>query len=107
MEPPHRDYRGLGIRVAGIIIAPYARKGYVSHTQYEFGSVLKLVEEIFTLPTLGASGYGYGYTDARSNSLLDGFDFTQIPRKFVTIPAKYPNSTFANEKPSGIPPDNE
>jgi phospholipase C len=107
MEPPHRDYRGLGIRVAGIIVAPYARKGYVSHTQYEFGSILKLVEEVFTLPTLGASGYGFGYTDARSNSLLDGFDFTQVPRKFVTIPAKYPSSTFANEKPSGIPPDNE
>jgi hypothetical protein len=69
--------------------------------------VLKLVEEVFNLPTLGSSGYGYGYTDARSNSLLDSFDFTQMPRTFVTIPAKYPTSTFTNEKPSGIPPDNE
>jgi phospholipase C len=107
MEPPHRDYRGLGIRVGCIVISPYARKGYVSHTQYEFGSVLKLVEEAFNLPTLGASGFGSGYTDARSNSLIDSFDFTQTPRKFVTIPAKYPPSAFTNELPSGVPPDNE
>jgi phospholipase C len=108
LRPPHRDYRGLGIRVPCIIISPYARKSYVTHTQYEFGSVLKLVEEVFSLPTLAASsGYGTGYTDARANSMLDSFDFTQAPRAFVKIPAKYPSSTFANEKPSGVPPDNE
>jgi hypothetical protein len=39
--------------------------------------------------------------------MLDGFDFTQRPRAFVPIPAKYPSSTFNNEKPSGVPPDDE
>jgi phospholipase C len=106
--PPRRDFRGLGIRVPCIIISPYARKGFVSHTQYEFGSLLKFVEEVYHLPTLASSSsYGYGYTDERANSLTDSFNFRQTPRKFVTIPAKYPSSYFANAKPSGVPPDNE
>ncbi len=107
VKPPHRDFRGLGIRVACIIISPYARKGYVSHTQYEFGSILKFIENVFLLPTLVTSSYGFGYTDLRANSLLDSFDFTQMPRTFVPIPAKYPISHFTNEKPSGVPPDTE
>jgi phospholipase C len=107
MKPPQRDFRGLGIRVPCIIISPYARKGFVSHTTYEFGSVLKLVEEVFSLPQLGSSNFGYGYTDSRANSLVDSFDFTQRPRAFVPIPAKYPASSYINEKPSGEPPDDE
>jgi phospholipase C len=104
---PHRDYRGLGIRVPCIIISPFARKSYVSHTQYEFGSILKFVENVFLLPTLVTSTIGSGYTDLRANSLLDSFDFTQRPRGFVPIPAKYPTSFFKNERPSGVPPDTE
>jgi phospholipase C len=107
VRPPHRDYRGLGLRVPCIIISPYARKSYVSHTQYEFGSILKFVENVFSLPTLVTSSYGYGYTDGRANSLVDSFDFTQEPRRFVPIPAKYPLSHFLGKKPSGIPPDTE
>jgi phospholipase C len=106
-RPPHRDYRGLGIRVACIIISPYARKSFVSHTQYEFGSVLKFVENVFGLPPLENFDYGYGYTDQRANSLLDSFDFSQKPRSFVPIPTKYPLSSFLHEPPSDIPPDTE
>jgi phospholipase C len=105
-KPPHRDFRGLGIRVPCIIISPYARKGYVSHTQYEFGSVLKFIENVFLLPPL-VNYPGYGYTDLRANSLLDSFDFTQKPRAFERIPTKYPMSFFLHERPSGIPPDTE
>ncbi len=50
---------GLGIRVPCIIISPYAKAGYVSHTQYEFGSVLRLIEETFKLPSLGPAAGGY------------------------------------------------
>ena len=32
-----------------IVISPYAKRGYVSHTQYEYGSILKFVEEVFNL----------------------------------------------------------
>lgn len=109
--PPQLDYRGLGIRVPCLIISPYAREtsasqpGYVSHTQYEYGSVLKFIEQVFNVPPLGP--YGYGYTDQRANSILDSFDFTQQPRPFSAIPSKYPISHFVHEPPSNQPVDTE
>jgi phospholipase C len=107
VPPPQLDFRGLGIRVPCIIISPYARKGYVSHTQYEFGSILKFVEQTFGLPTLGSAGFGSGYTDARANSLIDSFDFTQKPRRFKVIPAKYGAHYFRTRPSSNLPVDDD
>jgi hypothetical protein len=39
--------------------------------------------------------------------MLDAFDFSQSPRAFSPIPARYPKSTFTSERPSFVPPDNE
>ncbi|MGA8575534.1 MAG: alkaline phosphatase family protein [Candidatus Cybelea sp.] len=103
--PPQLDYRGLGIRVPCIVISPYAKQGYVAHTQYEYGSILKTVEEIFGLQRIGPPSRGF--TDTRANDMLDAFDFAQAPRAFSPIPARYPKSTFTGERPSFIPPDNE
>jgi phospholipase C len=109
--PPQRDFRGLGIRVPCIVISPYdrvaagAKAGYISHTQYEFGSILKLVEEIYNLPPVGPPSRGF--TDTRAASMLDVFDFTQAPRAFSPIPARYPESRFLDERPSYIPPDSD
>jgi phospholipase C len=104
--PPQLDFRGLGIRVPCLIISPYAKQDYVSHTQYEFGSILKFIEEAFpTVPLLGPTSEGY--TDMRANSLADSFDFTQQPRKFVHIRADYSSSIFRQEPPSNRPVDDE
>ncbi len=103
VAPPQLDFVGLGIRVPCIIISPYARAGYVSHTQYEFGSVLKFIEETFGLPSLGPASRGY--TDTRAHSLADSFDFKQKPRAFQPIPAPYPPAYFLSQPPSGQPPD--
>ena len=105
-RPPNfNDFRGPGIRVGCIIVSPYAKPHYVDHTQYEFGSILRFAEEAFGLPTIGAADDGY--TDARATSLDNAFDFTQAPRAFKTIKAKYPPSRFLLQKPSGRPPDTD
>jgi phospholipase C len=106
LPPPQLDFRGLGIRVPCIIVSPYARQGYVSHTQYEFGSILKFIEEAFNLPALGPTSAGY--TDTRANSLDDSFDFTQAPRPFtrLVLPAGT-LSHFLTEPPSDEPVDTE
>ncbi|MGA8535219.1 MAG: alkaline phosphatase family protein [Candidatus Tumulicola sp.] len=93
--PPQLDYRGLGLRVPCLIISPYAKKGYVEHTQYEFGSILKTIELIFGLPTIGN-------TDRRAKGMFDAFDFTQAPRAFQTIPATYSRDYFLHEPPSNL-----
>ena len=109
VPPPQLDFRGLGIRVPCILISPFARiapgakAGYVSHTQYEFGSVLRFVEDTFGLPQLGAASLGY--TDARAATLGDSLDLTQKPRAFTHITAPYSQAYFRNETPSLRPPD--
>jgi phospholipase C len=71
--PPESDVYGLGIRVPLLIISPYTLSGQISHTQYEFASILKFVEERFGLASLTGR-------DAAANDTLDAFDFTQTPR---------------------------
>ncbi len=70
-----------------IVVSPYAKRGYVSHQQHEFGSILKFVEETFDLPSLGT-------TDVRADDLSDCFDFTKKMTRFNRIRTKYPASYF-------------
>jgi phospholipase C len=94
VPPPQLDYVGLGVRVPLLIVSPYARRGYVSHTQYEYGSILKFIEQANALPSLHA-------TDDRANSLIDSFDFTQKPRVFSPLPVKYRPTFFTSQSQSG------
>jgi phospholipase C len=107
VPPPQRDFRGLGIRVPCIIISPYAKRGYVSHTVYEFGSILKFIEEAFALPSLESLGRGSGYSDTRAYSISDSFDFKQKPGPFDPIAAPYARSYFLSRRPSMRPPDDQ
>ena len=103
--PPQLDYRGLGVRVPCLIISPYAKTNYVSHVQYEYGSILHFIEEVYGLGPIGPASQGY--TDRRAASLDDAFDFTQNPRPFSAIPTKYPTEHFLHEPPSNDPIDTE
>ena len=105
VAPPQPDFRGLGIRVPCLIVSPYAKKGYVEHTRYEYGSILKFVEQAFGLPRLGATEDGY--TDTRATSIVNSFNFNLPPRAFDPIPSKYPMSVFIAEPPSDEPVDTE
>jgi phospholipase C len=106
VPPQQLDGQGLGMRVPMLLISPYAREngsgqpGYISHTQYEFGSILKFIENNWQLGRLGT-------TDVRANSIGDCFDFTQSPRTFVPIRTKYSRSYFEKRPPSGLPLDDE
>ncbi|MGC9992482.1 MAG: alkaline phosphatase family protein [Candidatus Cybelea sp.] len=92
---------GLGFRVPMIIVSPYVT-AHVEHTQYEFGSILKYIEENWGLPV-----GGLGTTDKRATSIGNVFNYDQKPRKFKAIPASLPLSFFLHQKPSSLPPDPE
>jgi len=92
--PPFQDkYGGLGFRVPALILSPYALKGsssqggYVAHTQYEFGSILKFIENNWSLEPTGP-------TDARAKSIGTVLDFKQSPRSFSAIPSKLSEKYF-------------
>jgi phospholipase C len=105
--PPQLDYRGLGIRVPCLIISPYAKQGYVDSTQYEYGSILRFIEEVYGLPAGSIGPTSEGYTDGRATSLDDAFDFAAQPRQFEKIPSKYPAPYFVHEPPSNEPVDTQ
>jgi uncharacterized protein (TIGR03437 family) len=78
VPPPVYGAAGLGIRVGGLVISPYARQGYIDHKTYSFESYLRLVEERFGVNSLNAR-------DNNANDMLDAFDFTQAPRAPVIL----------------------
>ncbi|MBK9983404.1 MAG: alkaline phosphatase family protein [Saprospiraceae bacterium] len=52
VAPPVIDKWGPGTRVPGIIISPFAKKGFIDHTQYETLSILRLIEKRWKLKSL-------------------------------------------------------
>lgn len=98
--PKPRDWEaGPGMRVPMLIVSPYV-KPHVDHTLYQFGSILRFIEENWGLGNLGRN-------DARAASIGNAFDFEMSPRKFKPIPAKYSEQFFLRQPVSDEPPDTE
>jgi phospholipase C len=100
VAPPQIDNMGLGFRVPLIVVSPWAKHGYISHDQHEFGSFLKLTEETFDLPSLRTR-------DLISDDLSDCLDFNQTPAQFVPVSSAVGKDYFLKAKPSGKPPDDD
>jgi phospholipase C len=77
--PAQINYTSLGMRIPMIVISPWAQQSSVVHTQYQFGSILKYLEENFGLGSLHT-------TDQTSTSMSDIFNFTQSPITFKPEP---------------------
>jgi phospholipase C len=73
----------LGVRVPGLIISPYTRRGYVSSVQTEHCSVPAFIEWLYGLEPLTVR-------DANASFFLDTFDVDRIrradPRPLPTLP---------------------
>jgi phospholipase C len=100
--PPVRTSYELGFRVPLIVISPYAKHGYVSHVQHEFGSILRFSEETFGLRPLF-------YTDMSSDDLSDCFNFTHPPNSFrpISTAGVVPVAPVVPGAPSDGPPDDD
>jgi len=66
------NFNWTGYRVPLIVISPFAKKNFVSHTVRDFTAVLKLIETRFNVPALNAR-------DAAQPSMNEFFDFTNVP----------------------------
>ncbi len=81
IPPPQIDKYGLGFRMPTLIISPYAKPGYIDHTQYQFESMLKFIEWRFNLQPLTER-------DLHANNLINAFDFNQKPTPTYIVPLK-------------------
>ena len=61
VAPPVVDRWGPGTRIPAIIISPFAKKGFIDHTDYDTTSILRLIEWRYDLEPLG---------ERKSNNLL-------------------------------------
>ena len=44
---PKVDVNGYGLRVPGLVISPYAKRGYVDHQTLSFDAYVKFIEDRF------------------------------------------------------------
>ncbi len=79
VPPPQVDSFGYGFRVPALLVSPYARRGHVDSTTYDFTSILAFIERNWDLAHLSER-------DARANSLEPAFDFSAPPRPARIIP---------------------
>ncbi|MDQ2726677.1 MAG: hypothetical protein M3Y91_02150 [Actinomycetota bacterium] len=76
-------YDRYGFRVPAVMVAPYARAGYVSHQVHDHTSILKLIETKWNLPPLTRR-------DAHADNLLDSLDLVGPPAFAVPPPLPPP-----------------
>ncbi len=86
--PPQVDQNGYGLRVPGLVISPYAKKGFIDHQTLSQDAYVKFMEDLF----LGGQridpatdGRPDPRPDVRENAsqlgnLILDFDFNQSPR---------------------------
>jgi phospholipase C len=89
-----------GFRVPLIVVSPYAKAAYISHSTHDFGSILKFIEVTFNLPSLG-------YADGPADDLSDCFSLTHSPITFHAIPAAHKAAYFINDKRPPTDPDDD
>jgi phospholipase C len=76
---PSCDFVYTGYRVPLMVISPFAKRNYVSHTVTDYTAWLKLVETRFNLPSLTKR-------DAAQIDMTEFFDFTTVPWKTPPVP---------------------
>ncbi|MGP0031924.1 MAG: alkaline phosphatase family protein [Acidimicrobiales bacterium] len=99
--PPAVDQNGYGLRVPGLVISPYAKKGYIDHQVLSSDAYLKFIEDDF----LGGARLNPktdGRPDPRPDvredekilgNMANDFDFNQQPRAPVLLPTNPPTDS--------------
>jgi phospholipase C len=69
---PTCDFTSTGYRVPLIVVSPFTKKNYVSHTVADYTAILKFIETRFGLSSLNKR-------DAAQMDMTEFFDFVNIP----------------------------
>jgi phospholipase C len=64
------DFNRYGFRIPFVMVSPFAKPHYVSHTVADHTSIMKFIQKRFNLPSLTRR-------DAAAHDLLDMFDFSK------------------------------
>ena len=78
VAPPQVDQFGYGFRVPCLVISPFSKQGLIDGIANDHASILRFVEDRFGLSPLSTR-------DQAANNLYEAFDFSQAPRRFLSI----------------------
>jgi hypothetical protein len=96
VRPPFIQAGRYGLRVPGLVISPYAKRGYVDHQVLSHDAYIKFIEDDF-LDGARIDPATDGRPDPRPavredepilGDLVDDFDFTQTPRRPLILPGE-------------------
>jgi phospholipase C len=92
--PQQVDGFGLGFRVPLLVISPYAKRGFIDHTRYEYSSMLRFAEDKLGLQQMTTR-------DRAASNMMGAFDFSQQPhaplalqRRSCAVKTAYDNTAY-------------
>jgi phospholipase C len=95
VRPPTVDQNGYGLRVPGLVISPFAKRGFIDHQVLSFDAYVKFIEDVF-LGSQRLNPVNDGRPDPRIavretnpqlGDLVNDFNFAQTPRAPLRLPA--------------------
>ena len=93
------DFNQSGFRVPMVVISPWVKPSFVSHTSRDYTAILRLIEDTFHIAPLTLR-------DANADDMMEFFDFSAGPRLLTPppLPAQPTNGTCNNnlEKAPGF-----
>jgi phospholipase C len=95
VQPPQVDLNGYGLRVPGLVISPYAKRGFIDHQTLSFDAYVKFIEDVFLRGRRidpATDGRPDPRPTVRENiaalgDLSRDFDFTLSPAPALILPA--------------------
>lgn len=99
---PEGGYQ-LGFRVPLLFVSAYTPAGYIDNLNYDFGSILRFIENNFRL---GEGALGFADTRATTN-FSTFYNLSNSPRPFVKIPTVKTARDFLNENTPLTDPDDD
>jgi phospholipase C len=79
------DFNQSGFRVPMVVISPWVKPSFVSHTARDYTSILRLIEDTFNVPSLTLR-------DANADNMMEFFNFSGAP-PLLTPPTLPPQPT--------------
>jgi phospholipase C len=79
------DFTYTGYRVPLIVVSPFTKKNYVSHTVADYTAILKFIETRFKLPSLTKR-------DAAQMDMTEFFDLVNMPWQIPPVPPQQSTS---------------
>jgi phospholipase C len=83
------QFNYTGFRVPLVVVSPFTKKNYVSHTAADYTAILKFIETRFNVPSLTQR-------DAAQMDMTEFFDFQNVPWATPPTPPSQPTSGTCN-----------